>query len=186
MKFTSPRASVKKGLGLLPEDRKRQGVLLEQSIRVNTTLSSLNTIAMGGGMGFLSHSKDKVKTKEVLKQLATKYGDIEDNTSSLSGGNQQKVALAKWLVAGCKCIILDEPTRGVDVGAKVEIYRNINDLAAQGVAIVVISSEMEEVIGLCDRAYVMRQGEITGMVEKEDLKESTLIKYSMGVANDEE
>ena len=129
---------------------------------------------------------DKKLAEDVLAELATKYNSIEDNTSSLSGGNQQKVALAKWLVADCKCIILDEPTRGVDVGAKVEIYKNINDLAEQGVAIVMISSEMTEIIGMCDRALIMRQGMVVGELDRSELAEDRLIRYSMGVNENEE
>lgn len=177
--FKSPKQAVKSGLGLLPEDRKREGVLLKQSIRVNTTLSALKSVKRG--MGIINKTKDKKTTERILAQLATKYGSMEDPVSSLSGGNQQKVALAKWLAADCKCIILDEPTRGVDVGAKVEIYKNINDLAAQGVAIIMISSEMTEIIGMCDRTLVMRQGVIAGELNKNELTEEHLIKLSMGV-----
>ena len=182
--FKNPREAVKKGLGLLPEDRKQQGVLLEQSIRVNTTLSALRKITQL--LGIINFQKDKKLAEDVLAELATKYNSIEDNTSSLSGGNQQKVALAKWLVADCKCIILDEPTRGVDVGAKVEIYKNINDLAEQGVAIVMISSEMTEIIGMCDRALIMRQGMVVGELDRSELAEDRLIRYSMGVNENEE
>ena len=182
--FKNPREAVKKGLGLLPEDRKQQGVLLEQSIRVNTTLSALRKITQL--LGIINFQKDKKLAEDVLAELATKYNSIEDNTSSLSGGNQQKVALAKWLVADCKCIILDEPTRGVDVGAKVEIYKNINDLAEQGVANVMISSEMTEIIGMCDRALIMRQGMVVGELDRSELAEDRLIRYSMGVNENEE
>lgn len=181
--FRSPKEAVKKGLGLLSEDRKKEGVLLDQSIRINTTLSSLPKVTQSG---WLNMKKDKTLAGEVLGQLTTKYASLEDPTSSLSGGNQQKVSLAKWLVADCKCIILDEPTRGVDVGAKVEIYKNINDLAESGVAIVMVSSEMTEIIGMCDRALIMRQGEVTGELNKEELSEERMIRLSMGVTGNEE
>jgi ribose transport system ATP-binding protein len=176
--FKSPQQAVKKQLGLLPEDRKQQGVLLEQSIRVNTTLSSLDKIY--SIPGWIDKKKDQKKAADILERLSTKYGSMEDSVSSLSGGNQQKVALAKWLAADCKCIILDEPTRGVDVGAKVEIYKSINDLAAQGTAIIMISSEMEEIIGMCDRAIIMRQGRVVGELDKEELSENNLIHLAMG------
>jgi ribose transport system ATP-binding protein len=108
---------------------------------------------------------------------------VDHSASSLSGGNQQKVALAKWISADCKCVVFDEPTRGVDVGAKTEIYKIINSLAENGVAIIMISSEMPEIIGMCDRAIVMRQGVIAGAaVEKESLDENTLIRLAMGVS----
>lgn len=177
--FNDPKQAVRKRLGLLPEDRKQQGVLLDQSIRINTTLSSLKKIM--SMPGWIDRGKDKKTTEKILAQLQTKYGSMEDPVSSLSGGNQQKVALAKWLAADCKCIILDEPTRGVDVGAKVEIYKNINDLAEQGTAIIMISSEMEEIIGMCDRALIMRQGKIVGELQKEELSENNLINLAMGV-----
>ncbi|MEG0256998.1 MAG: sugar ABC transporter ATP-binding protein [Christensenella sp.] len=176
--FKSPHSSVKYGVGLLPEDRKQQGVLIDCTIRENTTMTSLNKVSKGG---IINHKKDKTFTKNVLAKLSTKYGSIEDRVASLSGGNQQKVALSKWLAADCELIILDEPTRGVDVGAKTEIYKNINDLAESGVAIIMVSSEMEEIINMCDRAIVMRQGVITGELEKSDLSEQHLINLSMGV-----
>ena len=165
-------------IGLVPEDRKNQGVLIEQSIRVNTTLTSLGRVSK---MGIIKHKKDKEFSKKILAELATKYASVEDNVSSLSGGNQQKIALAKWLAADCQCMILDEPTRGVDVGAKAEIYKNINKLAESGMAIIMISSEMEEIINMCDRVMIMRQGKIVGELEKNEMTENNLIKLSMGV-----
>lgn len=176
--FKNPKQAVHSKLGLLPEDRKQQGVILSQSIRINTTMSSLKKIEQFPG--WISDAKDKKKAGEILEQLQTKYDSLEDPVSSLSGGNQQKVSLAKWLAADCECIILDEPTRGVDVGAKVEIYKNINDLAAQGIAVIIISSEMEEIIGMCDRVIVMRQGKIVGELEKEEITENNLIHFAMG------
>ncbi|MFE3575137.1 sugar ABC transporter ATP-binding protein [Lysinibacillus sp. NPDC059133] len=171
----SPKQAIKLGIGLLPEDRKKQGLLLKQSIRLNTTMVSSQS------NGWIAHSKEKQKVAMLLARINTKYGSTEDLADSLSGGNQQKIALAKWLAIDTKLIILDEPTRGVDVGAKTEIYRLINDLAEKGVAIIVISSEMPEIIGLCDRAIVMREGQITGSLEKESLTENNLIKLAMGV-----
>jgi ribose transport system ATP-binding protein len=101
--------------------------------------------------------------------------------SSLSGGNQQKVALMKWIASDARVLILDEPTRGVDVGAKVDIYKVINQLAGEGVAVIMISSEMNEIIGMCDRTAVMRQGEIMGFLEKDDISEINIIRLAMGV-----
>ena len=180
VRFRSPKHAVKKGFGLLPEDRKRQGVLLEQSIRVNATLAAIDKGK--NKIGIFDAKKEKNFVKEILAQLNTKYNSTEEEASSLSGGNQQKVVLSKWLAAGCKVIVLDEPTRGVDVGAKVEIYRNINDLAAKGVAIVMISSEMPELIGMCDRVMVMRFGHVVGELERDEITESKLIALEMGVA----
>ncbi|QGQ47782.1 sugar ABC transporter ATP-binding protein [Metabacillus sediminilitoris] len=176
--FKDPKEAINKGFGLLPEDRKKQGLLLEQSIRMNTTIASMFKIKK---FGVINHKKEKEYVKDLLASIATKYGSMEDNANSLSGGNQQKIALAKWLSADCKCLVFDEPTRGVDVGAKTEIYKIINQLAEEGVGVIVISSEMSEIIGMCDRAIVMRQGEIAGEVDKSELTENNLIKLAMGV-----
>ncbi len=176
--FKDPKEAINKGLGFLPEDRKKQGLLLEQSIRMNTTIASMYKIKK---FGIINHKKEKEYVKELLASIATKYGKMDDNVNSLSGGNQQKIALAKWLSADCKVLVFDEPTRGVDVGAKTEIYKIINKLAEEGVGIIVISSEMEEIIGMCDRAIVMRQGSIAGEVSRSELSENNLIKLAMGV-----
>lgn len=177
--FKSPRQAIGSGFGMLPEDRKKQGLLLRQSIRMNTTLASLHKVV--NRFGFINHKKEKIYVKNLLAHMSTKYGTTEDNADSLSGGNQQKIALAKWLSADCTCIVFDEPTRGVDVGAKTEIYKIMNELAVNGAAVIMISSEMPEIIGMCDRTYIMRNGSITGEVGKEELSEDNLIKYAMGV-----
>lgn len=171
----SPRKSIRMGIGLLPEDRKGQGLVLEQPIRTNATLVSQR------GNGFISAKAERRKVTELLEKVATRYGSVEDNVESLSGGNQQKVSLAKWLAVDTELIILDEPTRGVDVGAKVEMYGLINSLADSGIGVIVVSSEMIEIIGICDRALVMREGEIAGELSKEELTENNLIKLAMGV-----
>ena len=177
--FKNPSQAIFNGFGFLPEDRKKQGLLLEQSIRMNITLASMYRVK--NKFDIINHKKEKAYVKELLSSIKTKYGSLEDNVNSLSGGNQQKIALAKWLSVECKCIVFDEPTRGVDVGAKTEIYKIINKLAEQGVAIIMISSEMTEIIGMCDRAIVMRQGTVSGEVSKSDLNEMNLIKFAMGV-----
>ncbi len=178
VRFKNPKQSIKNGLGLLSEDRKKQGLLLSESIRVNSTITIIDKITHGG---ILRHKYEKQFTQDLLKKLSTKYGSVDDQANSLSGGNQQKVAISKWIAADCKCIIFDEPTRGVDVGAKVEIYRIINSMVEAGKAVIVISSEMLEIIGLCDRAIVMRNGKISGILSKNELSEENLIKLSMGV-----
>lgn len=179
VRFKSPKDAISNGFGLLPEDRKKQGLLLEQSIRNNTTLASMHKIK--NKFDIINHRKEKEYVKNLLADINTKYGSSEDNANSLSGGNQQKIALAKWLSADCKCIVFDEPTRGVDVGAKTEIYKIINNLAEQGVGVIMISSEMTELIGMCDRVIIMRQGTIAGEVDKSELNENNLIKFAMGV-----
>lgn len=177
--FKDPHDAIAKGFGLLPEDRKKQGLLLKQSIRINVTMASLRKAT--NALGFINHRKEKKYVRDLLGSISAKYYSEEDNADSLSGGNQQKVALAKWISADCKCVVFDEPTRGVDVGAKAEIYKIINNLADSGVAVIVISSEMQEVIGICDRVYVMRQGEITGELQGAEITENNLIKYAMGL-----
>lgn len=174
--FREPKDAVDKGFGYLSENRKTMGLLVNQSIRINTTMSSMKKITK---KGFIKHKEEKEYVKKLLAQMSTKYGSIEKNVNSLSGGNQQKISFAKWVSADCKCIVFDEPTRGVDVGAKVEIYEIINELAGQGVAIIMISSEMTEIIGMCDRTYVMSRGRITGEVSREELNEDAIIKLAM-------
>lgn len=176
--WKNQREAIDAKFGLLPEDRKGQGLVLGQSIRMNTTLASLPNRTKGG---IINNREEKKFAKEILARINTKYGSTEDPCSSLSGGNQQKVALAKWIAADCKCIVFDEPTRGVDVGAKTEIYKIINSLAEKGVAVIMISSEMTEIIGMCDRCIVMRNGEVSGVVDHDELSENTLISYAMGL-----
>ena len=130
---------------------------------------------------FFNHKKEKQFVQDILGTIRTKYASMEDTVDSLSGGNQQKVAFAKWIAADCKCLILDEPTRGVDVGAKTEIYKIINDFAAQGLAVIMISSEMPEIIGMCDRVIIMSRGRVTGELSREELSENNLIKFAMEV-----
>ena len=180
VRFRSPREAVKAGLGMVPENRKEQGLLLQQSIRMNTTLACMNKVT-DKTHNIIFHAKEKAFVKEALGAIHTKYASTEDNADSLSGGNQQKIALARWMAADCRCIIFDEPTRGVDIGAKMEIYGVINSVAQAGVAVIVISSEMPEIIGLCDRVIVMNKGRVTGELKKEELSENNLIKLAMEV-----
>lgn len=175
--FKNPRQAIDNGFGLLPEDRKKQGLLLKQSIRLNVTLASMHKIK--NKVDIINHKKEKEYVESLLSSISTKYGSTEDNVDSLSGGNQQKIAFAKWLSADCKCVVFDEPTRGVDVGAKIEIYKIMNHLAEEGVAIIMISSEMPEIIGMCDRTIVMHQGTVSGELSSIELTENNLIKFAM-------
>ncbi|MCF5025009.1 sugar ABC transporter ATP-binding protein [Pseudomonas lurida] len=179
----TPREAIANGIGLLPEDRKQQGVLLEMSIRVNGALRPASPYS--GRMGWIASSREIQGIEALSKQLSVKTRSIEQLVGDLSGGNQQKVALMKWVDAGSRVLILDEPTRGVDVGAKTEIYRVINDLAEQGVAIIMVSSEMMEVIGMCDRVVVMREGAVAGELAGERIKEQEMICLAMGVEHHE-
>ena len=161
LRIRSPRDAIRAGIGLLTEDRKGQGLILGHSIRENFGLPNLGAFAR---FGFLNREKESTAFAGHLQDLHIKTPSPETAARSLSGGNQQKVVLAKWLERNCDVILFDEPTRGIDVGAKFEIYQLINRLAAAGKAIVLISSELPEVLGMCDRILVMHHGRITGEI----------------------
>ena len=166
------------GLSLVPEDRKQQGVLLKMSIRENTVLSIEKKLSR---FTVVSRKKEEEITWEYFKKLKTKAPNIEFIVGNLSGGNQQKVAIAKSLAAGADIIILDEPTRGIDVGAKSEIYQLMRDLTEQGISIIMISSEMGEVIGMSDRILVVRGGSIVGELQREEFDQELILTYASGI-----
>ncbi|WP_284740848.1 sugar ABC transporter ATP-binding protein [Amycolatopsis sp. RTGN1] len=151
------QAAVKAGIGLAPEERKSQGLLLDLSVAHNVTLASLGRYSK---LGFTERAKELDDSGASLRRLDLRPADPRRIVRTLSGGNQQKAVLARWLVRGCKVLLLDEPTRGVDVGARAELYRLIDELAATGVAIVLVSSEIPEVLGLSDRVLVLREGRV--------------------------
>lgn len=173
----SPRDGVRAGIGLVPESRKEQGVVLDFPIRTNATMTKLAPLV--NAFGFIKRAKERATVEKLAMRLRIKAGDLGDPVSSLSGGNQQKVVLAKWFHADGALLIFDEPTRGVDVGAKTEIYSLIKSLAAEGRAVLVISSEHLELFGLCDRVLVMREGHLTGSLEPRDYSEEKLLKLAM-------
>ncbi|MCC7206552.1 MAG: sugar ABC transporter ATP-binding protein [Anaerolineae bacterium] len=175
--ISSPRAAVRAGLGLVPEDRKNQGVILPMTVRANTTMPSLDKVTRM--FGIFRARVERALVSDLIAKLSIKTAGMDVDVADLSGGNQQKVALAKWLSKTCKVLILDEPTRGVDVGAKVEIYTLINALAAQGLGIVMISSEMMEVIGMADRVMVMSQGRVAGFLEGDEVTEENILRLSI-------
>ncbi len=172
-----PADAMRQGIGLVPESRKEQGAILSRPIRENMTLSSLKKVCYR--LGILNYGKERVCSEMSRQRLAIKLGSIEDPISSLSGGNQQKVVIAKWLATECDLLILDEPTRGVDVGAKVEIYNVIHELAEKGYAIIVISSEMIEVISLAHRVYVMSEGTITAELQGDQITEENIMRFAI-------
>ena len=178
IKIKNIKDAYKKGIALLSEDRKRAGVLLRRPIYQNITISALDKITK---MGFVLAPQETPLVKKYVDGISIKVGSVKDNVSSLSGGNQQKVALAKILATDSKVLILDEPTRGVDVGAKIEIFNIINGLVEQGYAVVMISSEMAEIIGMCDRAFVIYEGENRAELQRDELTEENIIQYQMGV-----
>ena len=181
IKINSPKAAVKHGISLLPEDRKNQGVLLNLPILYNITISCLRKLSWFGGV--IKRKEEVAFAKNLVVKLQIKLGSVHNNTSSLSGGNQQKVALSNLLAAGSRVLILDEPTRGVDVGAKIEIYNIINSLVEEGYGVIMISSEMPEIIGMCDRVAIMRGGQIVGELSKKEICEEKLINYAIGVCD---
>jgi len=177
VRINSPRDSVRHRLGLLPEDRKEHGVLLGLSVRQNLTLSNLGSVA--NGAGFIDVRKEKKIADSLISRLGIRASSPEQAVSELSGGNQQKVALGRWFYADCGAMILDEPTRGVDVGARIEIYRLIDELAREGLALIIVSSDLLEIIGMCDRVMVMSQGRVAGFLEKPELSEENIMRLAM-------
>ena len=172
----SPMEGLKKGFALVPEDRKDQGLILNQSILQNIVLSILKKMSVGG---IMNPKKEDSVCKEYIQKLNIRASGGSMIVRMLSGGNQQKVVLAKWMLTQPDVLILDEPTRGIDVGAKYEIYCVINELAKSGKAVIVISSEMQEVIGTCDRVYVINEGRIAGELTKEEVTQERIMKCIM-------
>ena len=167
------------GIGFLPEDRKNQGVLLRRPIYQNITMSCMKVFAR---FGLIRSNKEQPIVDKYISELAIKTASPRNNVESLSGGNQQKVAIAKMLAADTKVLFLDEPTRGVDVGAKIEIFKIINELVSRKYAVVMISSEMAEIIGMCDRAVIIREGRSVAELGKDQLNELSIIQHAMGVS----
>lgn len=177
----SVTASVKKGICLVPEDRKRQGAAIKLSVGENL---SIVKIARDSRAGFVNEKQEKQDIAHYTDVLAIKTPSSRQLVGKLSGGNQQKVVIAKWLCMQPKVLILDEPTRGIDVGTKSEIYALISKLAAEGVAIIVVSSELPEIMGVCDRILTVHEGKISGEILPEDFTESHIMKYALGGEED--
>ena len=176
-KIRSPAEAVRAGVCLVPEDRKAQGVVLDAPIRVNATMAKLSAVV--NRLGFIRKGVERKIVTELGASLRLKASRIEAPVSSLSGGNQQKVVLAKWFLADGDVVILDEPTRGVDVGAKSEIYAIILRLAEEGKAVLMISSEHQELFGLCDRILVMGEGRLRGELKPTDYSEEKLLSLAI-------
>ncbi len=174
--ISSPRDAIRNGIAMLPEDRRLMGILPVLSIRTNATIASLHKVVYGGRAH--RQVEDGLVT-EYFRAMAVKAPGNDTMIQSLSGGNQQKVLLAKWLLTDPEVLLLDEPTRGIDVGAKFEIYRLMTDLARQGKGLLMISSELPELIGMCDRIYVMSAGRLTGELTREQFSQETILKYAM-------
>jgi rhamnose transport system ATP-binding protein len=165
------------GIAYVPEDRRRHGVILEMPVASNITLATLEKVS---NLGFMEFVKEREVATRLVNQLGVKTSSIESPVGNLSGGNQQKVALARWINSDPSVLILDEPTQGVDVGAKSEIHRLMGELAAQGLAIVMISSELPEILGMSDRIAVMRGGTIVGTIERAGATQEILLEMALG------
>ncbi len=174
LRHRSPRLSVKSGIGMVPEDRKQQGIVMPLNVRENISLTNYKSIS--GILGFINLKRENANVIGLIRKLSIKAESENQDTSSLSGGNQQKVALAKWINRDCRVLIIDEPTRGIDIGAKAEINNLICELAEKGVALIVISSETQELTGICDRIIVMRKGKIRSILTKKDFSEEDILR----------
>jgi len=179
VKIRNPHDAMRYGINYLSESRKDDGVLLDLEIRENITLSDLRSVSRR--LGVLDRKKEVKAVTKKVNDFMIKCGSIHHPVSSLSGGNQQKVSIAKTLYINNKVVILDEPTRGVDVGAKVEIYNIINEMVAGGLAVIFVSSEIEEIVGMCDIVIVIGQGRVMGELKAEEIEKSNIIGLSAGV-----
>jgi ribose transport system ATP-binding protein len=173
----SARDAIQCGLALVPEDRKQQGLVLEMAVKENMSLASLRR---DQHRGLLNRKKEQAICDEMVESMHIKTPSDMQQAQYLSGGNQQKVVLGKWLAMRPKILLLDEPTRGIDVGAKQDIYRLMEQLAEEGVAILFVSSEMEEIIGMSDRALVMHEGRLSGSLKRHELNEESVMQLATG------
>lgn len=177
----SPKDAIEKGICYLSEDRKKEGLILGMSVGSNMTLSNLKKYENGAKR--INKVEEGKEIQEYIKKLSIKTPSADQLIKNLSGGNQQKVILAKWIMLAPKVLIIDEPTRGIDVGAKKEIYEVLNELKAMGKAIIMISSDMPEILGICDRILVMHEGAISGELSREEASQEAIMKYAVGITN---
>lgn len=177
VKITRPRDAMSHGMIYVPEDRQHNGLLMQMDIAKNMTLAVLERIAP---RGWLHENEEREVSGEYAEKLRISLRDLAQPVRELSGGNQQKVVLSKWLMTEPKILLLDEPTRGIDIGAKSEVHRLIGELAAQGMAILLISSELPEILAMCDRVIVMREGRITGQFSKDEMTAEGVIAAATG------
>ncbi|MFN7682480.1 MAG: sugar ABC transporter ATP-binding protein [Planctomyces sp.] len=177
LQLRSPQDAIAAGIALVPEDRKQQGIVLDMAIRQNIGLASAHRHSKAG---FLSFSTEQAQSQEMCSRLRVRMPNDQARVGNLSGGNQQKVVLGKWLALRPNVLLLDEPTRGIDVGAKQEIYQLMDELAQQGLAVVFVSSEREEILGMSDRVLVMHEGRVTGQLQRDQLSEQAIMKLATG------
>ena len=180
VRVRSPRDAIRAGVGLVPEDRKQQGLVLSQSVAANVSLPQLSRL---GRAGIVSRTRERVLATKWTQELRIKTPSIDTRVLTLSGGNQQKVVLGKWLAAGADVLIVDEPTRGIDVGAKMEIYVLLDRLAAEGAGILMISSDLPEIMGMSDRILVMHQGRVQALFDARDATQESVLHAALGLAS---
>jgi ribose transport system ATP-binding protein len=178
VKLDSPRSAIRAGMGLLPEDRKYQGLILKLSVSHNISMASLYKLEKNG---LLQLKVEKIRTQDFIQKLRISTPSENQLVQNLSGGNQQKVVLAKWLASQSQVLIFDEPTRGIDVGAKVEVYNLMNSLAQNGVAVIMVSSEMPELLGMSDRILVVYKGTLAGEFTRSEATQEKILAAAMGV-----
>ncbi len=179
-KIKSPKDAIRNGIGLCPEDRKEQGLVLGRSISDNLTMPILNKISRAG---FINRGTEKKLVNGAIEQYRIKTHSASKIAKELSGGNQQKVIVARWMLVDLKVLILDEPTKGIDVGAKSEIYQMVCDLAKKGLGVIFISSELPEIINICDNVVVMNEGYMRGTLSREELSEERILTLAMKEGN---
>jgi ABC-type sugar transport system ATPase subunit len=177
MTIRDPERAVELGIGYVPEDRKEQGLFLGLTVGSNIGAASLRPNSVGG---FVSSGREQRMATEYVRRLRIRTPSVQTITSHLSGGNQQKVMLAKWLAIKPKVLLVDEPTRGVDVGAKAEVHAILRQLAQAGTAVLMVSSELPEVLGASDRILVMHEGELTGVLEADEATEEKIMFLAAG------
>ena len=173
--FKNPQDAIRHGLAYVTEDRKVYGLVLDESIRFNTTLARLDKVCGGGGV--INTDMEVQVAENMTQEMGTKTPSIEQSVSHLSGGNQQKALLGKWMFTEPDVLIMDEPTRGIDVGAKYEIYCLINEMVANGKSVIMISSELPELLGMCDRIYVMNEGRLLAEVKASEATQESIMGY---------
>ena len=184
MKLKSPRDAVKAGIVCAPEDRKKDGLLVELDVSENIAIANLDTLS--NPVGVLNAKRERDMANRAVKELKIKTPSIKSEVKNLSGGNQQKVIIARWLATQPELLILDEPTRGIDVASKVEIYSIMNELKSRGIGVLFVSSEMPEVMGMSDRILVMHEGRISGEFTREDATQERLMAAAVGKQHSED
>ena len=179
--ITSPNDATKAGIAYLSEDRKLNGLAVDMSVKSNVMMAALDKVCSKWGV--ISGIKEKVACDLYIKKLSIKTPHIEQIVKNLSGGNQQKVVIAKWLFRDARIMIFDEPTRGIDVGAKYAIYELLDELADQGIGVIMISSELPEILGMTDRVVIMKEGQMTAVLKTDETSQEEIMQYATGVKN---